>query len=162
MTDQSHPSVDTLLTEAMKSEIDAENFYRDAAEKAQSQAGKKLFQELADFEHNHFEHVKSIIASREKGHKVEPPTTHREIPSIKSEVEGEFEPNKEEIVDLLGQGIKAEKEAQTRYAKIAELLDDQEGKEIFHGLAEDERRHHDLLEAQYYHISNKGTIIWGE
>ena len=45
---------------------------------------------------------------------------------------------------------------------IAQQLDDPEGKEIFQNLAEDERRHHDLLEAQYYHMSNKGTIIWGE
>jgi rubrerythrin len=57
-------------------------------------------------------------------------------------------------------GITAEKEAQERYIKIAKNLSDPEGIEIFEELAEDERRHHDLLEAQYYQISNKGTIIW--
>ena len=46
--------------------------------------------------------------------------------------------------------------------EIAEKLDDPEGKELFSSFAEDERRHHDLLEAQYYQMSNKGTIIWGE
>ena len=82
------------------------------------------------------------------------------MPTVKSEVQGEFEPNKQEVADILTLGIKAEKEAQERYKKIAESIDDPEGKEIFNNLAEDERRHHDNLEAQFYQISNKGIIIW--
>ncbi len=153
-------NIHDLLVEAMNSEVEAESFYNNASEKAQSQAGKKLFRELADFEHNHFERVKNIIESRKKGLRIELPESHREMPTIKPEVDGEFEPNKDEIVDVLTVGIKAEKEAQVRYNKIAEQLEDAQGKEIFKKLAEDERRHHDLLEAQYYQISNKGVIIW--
>ena len=44
--------------------------------------------------------------------------------------------------------------------KIAELIEDAEGKEIFNNLAQDERNHQKILEDQFYHISNKGTIIW--
>ena len=161
MTDKPNP-VDDLLVEAMNSEIEAETFYAKAAEKAQSDAGKNLFTELAHFEHNHFERVKAIIESRNMGTKIDIPAAHPELPEIKPEVEGEFEPNKDEIVELLTLGIKAEKEAQNRYKQIAEQLDDPEGKELFSSFAEDERRHHDLLEAQYYQMSNKGTIIWGE
>jgi rubrerythrin len=162
MNKTSQKNIDDLLHEAMNSEIEAETFYRKASEKAQSQAGKNLFKELADFEHNHFEHVNTIIESRKKGIKIEKPVPHREMPEIKPEVEGEFEPNKDEIVEVLDLGIKAEEKARERYQKIAAQLDDPEGKEIFQDLAEDERRHHDLLEAQYYHMSNKGMIIWGE
>ncbi len=161
MTEKAH-SIDDLLVEAMNSEIEAETFYAKAADKAQSEAGKKLFSELANFEHNHFERVKTIVESRNKGTKIDIPAAHPELPEIKPELKGEFEPNKDEIVELLTLGIKAEKEAQRRYTEIAAQLDDAEGKEIFASLAEDERRHHDLLEAQYYHMSNKGTIIWGE
>ncbi len=161
MTDKTN-AVDDLLVEAMNSEIEAETFYAKAAGKAQSEAGKKLFSELASFEHNHLERVKTIIESRNKGTKMDIPVAHPELPEIKPELEGEFEPNKDEIVELLTLGIKAEQEAQHRYKEIAEQLDDPEGKELFSSLAEDERRHHALLEAQYYHMSNKGTIIWGE
>jgi rubrerythrin len=155
-------TVDDLLVDAMNSEIEAETFYAKAADKAHSEAGKKLFSELANFEHNHFERVKTIIESRTSGTKMDLPAAHPKLPDIKPELEGEFEPNKDEIVELLTLGIKAEKEAQHRYIEIAAQLDDPEGKEIFSSLAEDERRHHALLEAQYYHMSNKGTIIWGE
>ncbi len=159
---QGTKNVDSLLVDAMNSEIDAETFYRNASAKAQSQAGKQLFQELADFEHNHFEHVRHIIEARKKRTKITVSRIARKLPDIKPEVKGEFEPNKEEIVDILNLGMKAEKEAQERYQAIAARLDDQKAKEIFSNLAEDERRHHALLEAEHYHISNKGTIIWGE
>ena len=46
--------LDNLLIEAMNSEIEAKNFYNNASKKAQSQAGKKLFRELAEFEQNHY------------------------------------------------------------------------------------------------------------
>ena len=152
--------VDELLVVAMNAEVKAKEFYVNAAAKAQSNAGKKFFQELADFEQNHYEWVKKIIESRNKGIKLESIEPTQEIPTVKSEVDGEFEPNKDEIVDVLILGIKAEKAAQERYKKIAEIIVDPEGKEIFNNLAEDERRHHDNLEAQFYHISNKGVIIW--
>jgi rubrerythrin len=42
--------INNLLIEAMNSEIEAKKFYENASEKAQSQAGKKLFNELAEFE----------------------------------------------------------------------------------------------------------------
>jgi rubrerythrin len=153
-------NIDDLLKEAMNAELKAKEFYLNAAEKAQSQAGKKFFKELADFEQNHYERVKKIIESRNKSIQLETTEPTQEMPTVKSEVQGEFEPNKQEVADILTLGIKAEKEAQERYKKIAEGIDDPEGKEIFNNLAEDERRHHDNLEAQFYQISNKGIIIW--
>jgi rubrerythrin len=149
-----------LLVEAMNAEVKAEEFYATASSKAQSQAGKQFFKELADFEHHHYEKLKGIIESRKKGAKLQFASQKPTFRNIKPEVEGEFEPNKDEIVEVLTLGIKAEKQAQERYTKIAENLSDPEDQEIFEDLAEDERRHHDLLEAQYYQISNKGTIIW--
>lgn len=153
-------NINELLVEAMNAEVKAKEFYEDASNKAQSQAGKKFFKELADFEQNHYEHVKKIIESRNKAMKLESPGPSQKMLAVKSEVKGEFEPNKDEIADILTLGIKAEKEAQERYKRIADMLDDPEGKEIFNNLAEDERRHHDNLEAQFYQISNEGSIIW--
>jgi len=149
-----------LLIEAMNSEIKAKEFYNNAAEKAQSQAGRKFFKELANFEQNHYNKIKSIIESIDKGIKIESQKYDTEIPAIKSEVEGEFEPNKEEIVDLINLAINAEKNAQERYRKISRMSTDNKVKDIFDNLANEERNHQRILENQFYHISNKGTIIW--
>ena len=151
--------LDSLLMAAMDAEIKAKEFYTNASSKAQSQAGKIFFKELADFEQGHYDRVKKIIESRKKGIKLEA-YMPKKMKNIKSEVKGEFEPNKDEIVEVLNLGIKAEKEAQDRYDAIVKKIDDPKGKEIFTTLAEDERRHHGLLETQYYQMSNKGTIIW--
>ena len=158
--ENSTENIDNLLIDAMNSEIKAKEFYIYASEKAQSKAGKKLFKELADFEQNHYTRVKSIIESRKIGQKVEDSASDKEIPTVRSEIEGEFEPNKDEVVMVINLAIKAEKNAQARYEQIAKMIDDDKEKEIFNNLAQDERNHQKILEDEFYHISNKGTIVW--
>jgi rubrerythrin len=151
--------VDDLLIEAMNSEIEAKKFYEDASAKAQSQAGKQLFSELAEFEQNHYIRVKKIYELIQRKSVEEEFEEKQEIPTINAEVEGEFEPNKDEIVTVLTLAIDAEKKAQERYENIASLLDD-DYKNIFTTLAQEERNHQKILEDEFYQLSNKGTIIW--
>jgi rubrerythrin len=152
--------IDDFLNEAMNAEAKAKVFYMDASNKAQSQAGKELFKELADFEGNHYERLKEIINARDQGNAFKEPTPPRLMPDVKSEIEGEIEPNKDEIVDVLNIAIDAEKNAQLKYRKIAEMMEEPEGKAIFNNFAEEEYKHQRILEDQFYHMSNKGTIIW--
>jgi rubrerythrin len=154
-------NVDDLLLVALDSELMAKRFYRNASAKAKSNAGRKFFQDLSDFEQAHFEKIKKIIEQRGKGMKLES-LGHEPVIETKPEIEGEFEPNKDEIADVLILGIKAEKGAQERYRKLASIIDDPEGKKIFEELAEAEKMHQKVLEDEFYSISNKGTIVWGE
>jgi len=153
-------NLEELLMEAMNGEIEAKKFYLDASIKAQSEMGKKLFVELAEFEQKHFEHVEKIIESLSNNLGFQDAKYVHDVPSVKSEVEGEIEPNKDEIVSVLALAIEGELKAQVRYKKIADMFDDEEGKKIFHDLAQDERNHQRILEDEIYHLSNKGTIIW--
>jgi len=152
--------LDNLLNEAMKSELEAKNFYIDASKKAQSQAGRKLFKELAEFEQNHYERVKSIIESRTNNMEIQITNVVTQDISIKSEIEGEFESNKDEIITVLNMAIDAEIKAQERYERIADLFDDEKSKKIFFNMSLDERNHQRILEDEIYQLSNKGTIIW--
>ena len=152
--------IDDLLVEAMNAEAKAQAFYRDASSKAQSQAGKKLFKELADFEGRHYERVKKIIETRNQGNALTKSSGPDLMPDVKSEIEGEVEPNKDEIVDVLNLAIAAEKDAQAKYRQIADMIDDTDSKAIFSDLAEEEHKHQRILEDQFYHMSNKGMIIW--
>jgi len=152
--------LNTLLLEAMNSELEAKNFYIDASRKAQSQAGKKLFSELAAFEQNHYNKVKKIIKSLEDEIRIEEPSGIQNIQHFNAEIEGEFEPNKDEIATVINLAIDSEKNARARYEKIASLFDNLESKKIFNNLAQDERNHQRILEDEFYQLSNKGTIIW--
>jgi rubrerythrin len=153
-------NIDNLLNEAMNSELQAKEFYLYASDKAKSKAGKKLFKELADFEQNHYNRIKEIIETRNAGKKIEGISSNKDLPTVRSEIEGEIEPNKDEVVMVINLAIKAEKNAQTRYQQIADMIDDSKEKEIFNNLAQDERNHQRILEDELYNISNKGTIIW--
>ena len=152
--------IDDLLNEAMNAEAKAQTFYTDASNKAQSQAGKKLFKELADFEGKHYERLKGIIDTRNQGNVLKASPAPDLMQDVKSEIEGEVEPNKDEIVDVINIAIAAEKDAQLKYREIAEMIEEPEGKAIFNNLAEEEYKHQRILEDQFYHMSNKGTIIW--
>ncbi len=152
--------INALLNEAMNAEIEAQNFYSQAARKAQSKTGQLFFNELADYEQKHYEKIRGIIEAIKKNEELSTYDLPVYSRSINPEVSGEFEPNKDEIVEVLTLAIKAEQDARERYLKIAAMINDQQGKTIFNNLADDERRHHDLLEAQFYQMSNKGTIIW--
>jgi rubrerythrin len=154
------PLLDDLLVEAMKSEMKAKEFYLNASTKAQSQAGKKLFRELGEFEQNHFERLKKIVESRNKGQSFKNLGSRQMIPMVRSEVQGEFEGNKDEIVEMIHLAVESEKNAYARYKEIAAMFKDAEGKNIFNELAEEERKHQRILEDEFYHISNNGTIIW--
>ena len=56
--------LDKLLTEAMNAEEEARKFYADAANKASSEAGKRLFTELADFEQGHYDRLRDWVADQ--------------------------------------------------------------------------------------------------
>jgi hypothetical protein len=147
MEEDRKAKLDSLLMEAMNAET--------------SKAGKNLFKELADFEQGHYDRLKRMIETRNKGLKIEAETEVKEIPA-KSEVEGEFEPNKDEITKVISIGIEAEKKAQAKYLEIANMFEDIDSKTIFSNMAEEERKHQKILEDQFFHMSNKGTIIWGD
>lgn len=149
-----------ILIEAMKSELEAKNFYINASKKAQSQAGKNLFKDLSEFEQNHYEKVKNIIESLENEINIDISAEEQNIKHIESEVEGEFESNKDEIVTVINLAIESEKNALERYEKISTMFEDEESKKIFNSLAQDERNHKRILEDQFYQLSNKGIIIW--
>jgi rubrerythrin len=158
--DGSNQQIEKLLVEAMNSEIKAKEFYENAATKAQSRSGKKLFTELAEFEQNHYERIKKIIESLNQNKKIKNDECSVDIPFIKSEVEGEFEANKNEIINVINLAIEAEKNAQERYKQIAQMIDNEDGKNIFNDFAQEERNHQKILEDELYQLSNKGTIIW--
>uniref|UniRef100_A0A7C4U8X2 Ferritin-like diiron domain-containing protein n=1 Tax=candidate division WOR-3 bacterium TaxID=2052148 RepID=A0A7C4U8X2_UNCW3 len=155
-------NIDELLFVSLEGELLASKFYKDAAKKAESDTAKRFFKELANYEMKHYEHLKKIIEAREGKKKIVKIDIEKLKEKIKPEVKGEFEPNKSEIAEVLQIGIESEKKAYERYKKLAEKIDDKEGSKIFEELAEEERKHQRILEDEFYNISNKGMIIWGD
>lgn len=158
-TKEVQTDIDELLYLALESELLAKRFYERAVEKAESKRAKEFFKTLAEFEQGHFKRVKNIIEDRKAQKTIHSVDVESTYFSAKPEVEGEIEPNKGEIADVLILAIDAEKNAYKKYKEIAALIDDDEGKKIFKSFADSEKTHQRILEDEFYSLSNNGMFL---
>jgi rubrerythrin len=151
---------------AMEAEMDAHNFYSKAAHKTKNPKGSDMFFQLADFEKNHFHHLKALYDSLKgeekwivysgttfsgKGKKVSRSLT------IGKEVESQAND-----LHALSMAIKEERKAQKYYREMAEKTTDPLGRDMFKKLASEEELHERVLNDQFYSLTNKGLWTWGD
>jgi rubrerythrin len=151
---------------AMEAEKKANKFYADSAQKVASEQGKNLLKQLADFEQNHYNKLNELKASLEKeGKFIKYEGTNFKPFKIEVAIEGsgKIEPNKDDVLDILGIAIEAESKAHQHYKKMAKETKDKDGKEMFEKLADEETMHRRILSDEFYQIANSGGMwIWGE
>ena len=158
-------SLDVIET-AMAAENDAHNFYSRAAQKTQNPKGRDMFSQLADFEMNHFRHLKDLYDSLKEGGTwiAYPGTTFskkgKKI-STPSSMRKEVGPQADDL-DALSMAIKEEKKAQKYYSEMAEKTADPLGKDMFKKLAREEELHERVLNDQFYSLNNNGVWAWGD
>ena len=151
---------------AMEAEAKANKFYSDSAKKVASEQGKNLLKQLADFEQNHYDKLNKLKKSLEKDGKfIKYEGTQFKSFKIEIAPEGsrKIEPNKEDVLDILGLAIEAETKAHQHYNRMAGETKDKDGKEMFEKLAEEETMHRRILSDEFYQIANSGGMwVWGE
>lgn len=163
MNDQS--SLLEALTTAMKAEQKASQFYAAAAAKTQNAKGRNMLQQLSRFEQSHFEALDKVRRNLE-GEKTAIDYAGTEFEPVPSEVASAPpvpEKNLDEVLDILKIAIKAEDDAHSRYAGMAEQAQDEEAKALFRKLAVEETDHRRILADEFYQLTNAdGTWRWGE
>ncbi|NWF93422.1 MAG: hypothetical protein HXY46_10930 [Syntrophaceae bacterium] len=148
---------------AMKAEKEASQSYSKAAKMTKNPKGKDMFQQLSEFEMNHYKRLKELSQSlQEKGEWMLYSGTslkRRSIP-LKMDKLGD----KEQLTDMdaLRIAIREEKKAQAYYRLMAELARDARGKDMYKRLAEEEALHEKILNDQYYSLHNTGVWSWGD
>jgi rubrerythrin len=149
---------------AMEAEVNARDFYQNAIGKVSDERGKDLLQQLADFEQGHFNKLSELKGSlRESGKFIEYGGIEFRKKVFKvTEVEGQIEPNKQEILDVLRLAIDLENNAREAYMGLSTKVDDPTGKEMFRKLAREEDMHWRILNDEFYQINNRGVWTWGD
>jgi rubrerythrin/DNA-directed RNA polymerase subunit RPC12/RpoP len=148
---------------AMEAEKGACEFYGNASKKIKDPKGKEMFQQLSEFEMNHFKKLKELSGSlKKKGEWVSYKGT-----SLSKRVvpwEGDKPKVQEELTELdaLKIAIREEKKAESYYRSMAELTTDPRGKEMYRRLAEEEALHEKILNDQFYSVQNTGIWSWGD
>ena len=161
---QTHGKIDAIKL-AMDAEQQAHIYYSQSAQKATNPKGKNMFSQLAAFELNHYNFLKSLLESLEEGNgwTAYPGT---QFAGIAKSPEGKDaspeEATKDDVLSILSKAIEDEKKASATYAELAEETDDPAGKEMFKKLAEEERLHTKILNDQWYSLNNEGIWLWGD
>ncbi len=151
---------------AMEAEMDAHNFYSRAAQKTKNPKGRDMFSQLADFERNHFHHLKALYDSlkgEEKWISYSGTTFSEKGTKVSRDLAiGEEVRSKADDLDALSIAIKEERKAQHYYQEMAQKTTDPLGSDMFKKLAREEELHERILNDQYYSLNNNGVWTWGD
>ncbi len=150
----------TLIQDAIRLEINGQAFFNEAASLTHNELGKKMFVRLAQEEVKHLETFSllfsQVIQSDEWKKQVRseelkgPSPVIQELSERMKRAEGKSE------VEALRIGMELEQKAIDFFTHSASKMDDPKAKEIFEKIADEERFHYDLLQAQYDSVTGSG------
>jgi|SaaInl8_200m_RNA_FD_contig_21_1417745_length_1558_multi_7_in_0_out_0_2 rubrerythrin len=147
------------LNQALQNEGEAQSFYNDAAAKSTNAKGKKMFEWLAREETGHIRLLEQTIKDLKDNERwptrdmwgsikhISKPIVASDIPS-KPETMGDLAPDSSEL-DIIKRAIEAEKIDEEFYKKLAESIEDPNGKIMVEKLAHVEKGHATMLEEEY-------------
>jgi rubrerythrin/predicted RNA-binding Zn-ribbon protein involved in translation (DUF1610 family) len=148
---------------AMEAEKNAYQAYSKAVKKTKNPKGKDMFQQLSEFEMNHYQKLKELLKSlQEKGEWILYSGTSLKKKTIPLKVEKAKGQEQLTDMDALKMAIREEKKAQTYYRSMAALTKDPRGRDMYKRLADEEILHEKLLNDQYYSLHNTGVWSWGD
>jgi rubrerythrin len=148
---------------AMEAEKAAYQNYSKAAKMTKNPRGRDMFNQLSEFEMNHYRRLKDLLKSlQEKGEWILYPGTSLKKPAALKAVKPPKGQDQLNDMDALKMAIRAEKKAQSYYRSMGELTRDSRGRDMYKRLAEEEELHEKLLNDQYYSLHNTGFWSWGD
>jgi len=138
-------TVGEILDFAIKNEEDAYQFYTDLAKKMERPQMKKVFEDFAKEEQGHKQKLlgvksgKTALPSKEK---VQDLRIGDHLAEVKLRTDISYQ-------DALILAMKAEKAAYRLYNELADAADDQNARNLFLNLAQEEARHKLRFEIEY-------------
>ena len=151
-----------IVKVALEAEKDAYQAYSKAAKKTTNPKGRDMFQQLSEFEMNHYQKLKDLLKSlQEKGEWIPYggiSLKKKAIPKT-PKLDGREQATD---TDALKMAIREEKKSQAYYRSMAELTKDPLGRDMYNRLADEEALHERLLNDQYYSLHNTGFWSWGD
>jgi rubrerythrin len=134
--------------------------YADAAQKIRHSMGKKLFEQLAEFENFHYEQLTALeISLEESGNYINYDGKEFPTPPI-FEIKAALEPNTKSVITIIEAAMDLEKQAERAYADLAANNTDPLGHQMFSRLSEEEHLHYRLLLKAYWTLNNLGSWSW--
>jgi len=148
---------------AVEAEKEAYQNYSKLSKKTKNPKGKEMFQQLSEFEMNHYQKLRTLLKTlQENGEWILYEGTTLKKKSIPMKAEKPKGQEQLTDIDALKMAIREEKKAQSYYRSLAELTRDSRGKDMYKRLANEEALHEKVLNDQYYSLHNTGLWSWGD
>ncbi|MCP4632296.1 MAG: ferritin family protein [candidate division Zixibacteria bacterium] len=156
------------LEEAIKMALDFENkvrdAYRDAAENAKDDVGKRVFRVLGDEEQRHVDYLEGKLEEWRQNGKVTPDKLDTVVPSEKAIAEGVkkldhhlSKPDRGSEMEMLSKALQLEVETSNFYQRMVNELGD-EG-EFFARFLEIEKGHQAIVQAEMDYANKTGYLF---
>jgi len=148
---------------AIEAEKEAFQAYSKAAKRTKNPKGRDMFQQLSEFEMNHFQKLTGLLKSlQEKREWILYQGTSLKKKTIPLKMEKPKGNEQLTDMDALKIAVREEKKALAYYRSLAELTRDPRGRDMYKRLADEESLHEKLLNDQYYSLHNTGLWSWGD
>lgn len=135
----------SIIAFAVENEIDAYEFYRDAAERLEDETLKETFVDLSKEELEHKKFLEEFLESGTDEINIDENADYKVAETVDKP---EFTTDMS-FADAIGLAMKNEEEAMYMYKQLADACVDQKEKDIFIGLMEMEKMHKTRLEDIY-------------
>ena len=131
--------------------------YANAAKKINS-LGKKLFEQLSEFEKYHYERITALEKSLEESGQFINYKGKELILPPKLEIKFAEEPDNKSLMEIISEARKLERKTEKAYADLAAQLEDPQGHEMFVRLSEEEHKHFEILSEAFWSLNQTG--VW--
>lgn len=144
---------------AKENERLASESYARAAQKINT-LGRKLFEQLSEFEQYHFDQLTALEKSlQEKGNFIDYQGKELLLPPV-LELKFTDVPEHQSLLDIIYAAIQAEKQAEKAYAKLASQVTHPLGHKMFLRLSREERNHFNILGEAFWSLNQTGLWNW--
>ncbi len=156
----STPNLLDAVRVVKENERNAAVSYEEASQKISNPMGKKLFEQLSEFEKFHYEQLSRLEASLEKdGKYIDYKGKEFPAPPV-FEIKAVQEQNTKSAMTIITAAIDLEKQAEKAYGDLALQTDDPLGFKMFTRLAEEEHNHYRILINAYWTMTNLNFWKW--
>ncbi|UCG29133.1 MAG: ferritin family protein [candidate division WOR-3 bacterium] len=151
-----------IIKESIKLELNGQSFFELVAEKTHNELGKKMFLKLANDEAQHLKVFSDIFTTMVgedwKKHigDMESKQKAPMIDALAKKVESAGKENRASELEAISIAMDLERNAIDFFSNAARGTKDEKARDIFNKIADEERLHYDLLQAQHDYLSNSG------
>jgi rubrerythrin len=147
---------------AIQMEKDGYSFYKKAAAQTKSEAGRDIFESLAQDEEVHLDVFQKMFQERigreEWDDLVNSSKKYQDIPIFPKDLKSVEGANPDvNDLDAIRMAMDSEKEAIDYYTEIWTLVTEEEVKKIINKIIDQERNHYFLLQQEFDHLDSAGS-----